>query len=261
MQTRVDSELTREFRKQATAALTKVSKTLGIDVVKMGNIAYDKDSFNCTLSCKVLPMNESGTKMSEEQANWNKYCRGYDLTEADWNRTVNISGSTFKLISIKAKKKRTTQKRQLSFIIKDLNDGEIRRTTAAAVHEGLRKRKVAVEDAKSKMEPAHKKLKGDPENLLDDAKKILTGPLNPEAIQKLLSLASMMKGNDEPKTPQVSPAPALTAMDIFSSESKPNGILSSKGNMPNSKCVCKELTIPLSTSAGRQRCSVCYCFK
>lgn len=157
MQSSVDSELTQQFRKKATKALNKVGEELGMDGITLGTIRYDRDSFHCTLKGRVLPVNASGAKMSKDQADWNKFCRSYNITESDWNKTVSISDKTFRLVSIKGKRKET-KKRQLSFVIKDLNDESegTRVTTADAVRNALGKRKRLEEEAKARMEELKK---------------------------------------------------------------------------------------------------------
>lgn len=88
----VDNELVDRFRRRATKALQKIGEELGIDSIALGTITYGKDDFHCTLRARVLPTNESGDKISKEEADWNKFCRGYGLAPNDRNKIVNLSG-------------------------------------------------------------------------------------------------------------------------------------------------------------------------
>ena len=85
----------RDIRISLQAKLNELSKEYGVEF-KAGNITYSSDTFTCKIESIIVP-----DGMSKPQAEFNKCCSRFGLTESDYGKSFTSNGETFRLVGLK----------------------------------------------------------------------------------------------------------------------------------------------------------------
>ena len=113
----ITTTMLREFRADFKETVKSLEEKYGI-AVTINNISYTKDSFHFKTECCEVKAGEN-----KEEADFKKYCRLYDFTEEDYNKSfTTFNGKRYTLIGFNPKAPK------FPYLIKDDN-GKVFRGT------------------------------------------------------------------------------------------------------------------------------------